>query len=80
MKATNEDFEELNGENSELIRNKRQASEVEQINGDPAMDEIQGIWQGMWETVVDGAKQIVKKVAESFDKEPQQQPHEDFEH
>lgn len=52
---------------------------MEQINGDPAMDEIQGIWQGMWESVVDGAKQIVKKVAESFDNEPQPQPREDFE-
>lgn len=54
-------------------RNKRQ-SEYNEMNDelDPSGD-IQNIWQGMVSAMVDGAKQIVKKVAESFDSDPEQQ-------
>lgn len=72
FEPTNEIIQE-DYDDSDLIRNKRQAGDAEQIGGDPEMGEIQGIWQGMWETLVDGAKQIVKKVAQSFDQDPEQQ-------
>lgn len=56
-------------------RKKRQADEM-----DPDMQEVQSIWQEMWQTMVEGAKKIVKKVAQSFDREAQeQQQSENFE-
>lgn len=33
-------------------------------------DDVQNIWKGMMTAVVDGAKEIVKKVAEGLDAEP----------
>lgn len=50
-------------------RSKRQA-EFGEIIPDQGADDIQNIWQSMMTTVVDGAKQIVKKIAEGIDAEP----------
>lgn len=57
-------------------RKKRQAKPDQ---ADPEMQEVQGMWQEMMETFMHGAKKIVKKLVEKFDREgEQQQPQSEF--
>lgn len=54
---------------AKIKRAKRQSELGEMIPG-PGADDVQNIWQGMMKAMVDGAKEIVKKVAEGLDAEP----------
>lgn len=49
--------------------NRRSKREADFSNVDPTGD-IQNIWQGVLNTMVDGAKQIVQKVAEGLGQDP----------
>jgi hypothetical protein len=41
---------------------------------DQALQEVQGIWKEMWGGFLEGAKKMVRKVAEHFDREQPEQP------
>lgn len=61
-----EDFVEVQSSDEDDDRKKRQ-TEAEDM--DPDMQEVQSIWKDMWQSMVAGAKKIVKKVAQNFDRE-----------
>ena len=63
---------------NEIERQKRQAESAENQDGpnDPFADDVQNIWEGMMKTMVNGAKEIAKKVMESFAGEDPEQPRE----
>lgn len=55
-------------------RNKRQAEYEDMMNeGAGHQDEVQNIWQGMVQTMVDGGKQILQTIVKSFDNATEQQ-------
>ena len=64
--------------NSEERRRKRQ-TEADNMNGekqpqDPDAREMQGLFQEMWQTMLEGGKKIIKKVAEMVDRDGSQRP------
>lgn len=67
---SSEDFAEKNYQ-----RSKRQTdySDMQgEMNEEGPAGDVQNIWNGMVQTLVDGGKQILKKVVESFDKDSEQ--------
>jgi len=52
-------------------RRKRQTEANDMANGGDK--DVQNILQEMWQGMIEGTKKILKKVTESFDREPQQQ-------
>lgn len=72
--STDGDYTANVSEEDSSERKKRQAEQM-----DPDMEEVQNIWQEMWQTMKDGAKKIMNKVAQSFEREAEQQQPE-YEH
>lgn len=58
--------------NDRRVRRQAESTEMVDMEQEPEMEEIQGIWQGMWQTMVEGAKNIVQKFAGSLDHAPGQ--------
>ena len=56
----------------EDTRSKRQADMNEQQ--DPEAKELQGMFQEMWQTMVEGGKKIIKKFANMIDRDGSQRP------
>jgi F0F1-type ATP synthase membrane subunit b/b' len=68
----------MDSEEDEAKRRKRQAN-TEGSEVDPDMEEVQSMWRDMWDTFVHGAKKIVKKIAEKFEREAEEtQPESEY--
>jgi hypothetical protein len=65
------DFDEESEENDIFPAPKtlQRAKRQDEFDHEAVGEDIQNIWQGMMQTVVEGAKEIVKKVAEGFENE-----------